>query len=201
MRRDKTTVEGLKDSVDSLALLPDGTILSAQYSVLNLWNLVNGKCIGTIKENEVIRSVILLPEWKIAISSSSRIKVRLAKGNYQCIRNVKLEGCIDYFTLLLLKNGNLLCSVRKDLSINFMVLDSSNDYICIKDFQTRSKRRTQLVNLSDNKFASVSYKKSIKLWDIDNDYKLLKKLDGHTSFVTATLFIAKWVFCIWNLYF
>jgi WD40 repeat protein len=120
------------------------------------------------------------------------IKIRLAKDDYQCIRNINLEGCSNYFTLLLLKNGNLLCSVCKGTSTNFMVLDSSNDYICIKDFQAHSNCRTQLVNLSGSKFASsASWEKSIKLWDIDNDYKLLKRLDGHTSVVIALCFSAK----------
>jgi WD40 repeat protein len=71
-----------------------------------------------------------------------------------------------------------------------MVLDSINDYICIKDFQSHSKWTTQLVNLSDSKFASASLD-SIKLWDIDNDYKLLKRLDGHTGIVEALCFSAK----------
>jgi WD40 repeat protein len=191
MGRDKTILTGHEDSITSLALLPDGTILSAGSRMLKFWNPVNGKCIGTIKEDIGIRSVILLSEWKLAISSPSGIKIRLAKEDYHCIRNINLEGCSEYITLLLLKNGNLLCSVHKDLSTNFMVLDSSNDYICIKDFQAHSRWTTQLVNLSGSKFASASYEDSINLWDIDNDFNLLKKLDGHTSFVVALCFSAK----------
>jgi WD40 repeat protein len=191
MGRDKTILEGHEDSLKSLALLPDGTLLSADYSMLKFWNPVNGKCIGTVKEHIIIRCVILLPEWKLAISLSSGIKIRLAKDEYQCIRNINLEGCYDYFTLLLLNNRNLLCCVYKNTSTNFMVLDSSNDYLCIKDFQAHSKLTTQLANLSVSKFASVSYQDSINLWDIDNDYKLLKRLDGHTDWVNALCFCAK----------
>jgi WD40 repeat protein len=192
MGRDKTILEGHKNSIESLVLLPDGTMLSADYNILKFWNADDCQCIGTIEEDVDINSVILLPEWKFATCSPSGIKIRLAKDDYQCIRNINLERCCDYFTLLLLKNGNLLCSVCKDDSNNLMVLDSSNDYICIKDFQAHSKCRTQLVNLSGSKFASsASWEKSIKLWDIDNDYKLLKRLDGHTSVVVALCFSAK----------
>jgi WD40 repeat protein len=191
MGRNKTTLKGHKNSIESLILLPDGTMLSADYNILKFWNPDNCQCIGTIQDDIDINSVILLPEWKLATCSRSGIKIRLAKDDYQCIRKIKLEGCSDYFTLLLLKNGNLLCSVLKDTSPSFIVLDSSNDYICIKDFQAHSKCTTQLANLSGNKFASASYENGIKLWDIDHDYKLSKRLDGHTSVVIALCFSAK----------
>jgi WD40 repeat protein len=189
--RDGIILTGHVDSIKRLALLPDGTILSSGPRMLKFWNPVNDKCIGTVEEYISMSSVILLPQWKLAISSCSGIKIRLAKDDYQCIRNINLEGCSDYFSLLLLNNGNLLCSVLKDTSTNFMVLDSINDYICIKDIQAHSNWATPLVNLSDNKFASASYENCINLWDIDNNYKLLKKLDGHTSFVKALCFSAK----------
>jgi WD40 repeat protein len=191
MGRNKIILEGHINYIESLILLPDGTMLSAEYEMLKFWNPDECECIGTIKEDVYMRSVILLPEWKLGICLPTGIKIRLAKDNYQCIRMINLEGCSDYFTLLLLKNGNLICSVLKGTSTNFMVLDSSNDYICIKDFHTHSKWTAQLVNLSDSKFASASYENDIKLWDIDNDYKLLKRLDGHTSSVKALCYSAK----------
>jgi WD40 repeat protein len=134
--------------------------------------------------------VVLLPEWKLAVCLPSGIKIRLAKDDYQCIRNTNLEGCSDYFTLLLLKNGNLFCYVCKGTSRSCIMLDSIKDYICIKKFQAHSKWTTQLVNLS-GRFASASYDNSIKLWDIDNDYGLSMRLDGHTSLVIALCFCAK----------
>jgi WD40 repeat protein len=190
MGRDKTILEH-KYSISSLVLLPDGTILAAECIMLKFWNPDNCQCIGTVNEDISIRSVILLPEWKFAICLAFGIKIRLAKDDYQCIRNINLEGCYDYFTLLLLKNGNLVCSLNKSFSINFMVLDSNNDYICIQKFRAHSKWTTQLVNLSGNKFASASNEKFINLWDIDNDYKLLKKLDGHAGSVKALCFSAR----------
>jgi WD40 repeat protein len=48
-----------------------------------------------------------------------------------------------------------------------------------------------IVNLSGNKFASASYENCIKLWDVDNDYKFLKRLSGHTESVSALCFSAK----------
>jgi WD40 repeat protein len=48
------------------------------------------------------------------------------------------------------------------------------------------------VNLSGNKFASsASYEDSIKFWGVDDGYKLLKRLDGHTKWVAALCFSAK----------
>jgi WD40 repeat protein len=107
------------------------------------------------------------------------------------VLGINVEWCYDYFTLLLLENGNFICSVCKNIFTSFMVLDSSNDYICIKDFRAHSKQTTQLVNLSGSKFASTSHEDGIKLWNIDNDYKLLKRLDGHTGFVIALCFSDK----------
>jgi hypothetical protein len=101
--RGKTILKGHEDNVNSLALLQDGTILSAGLYMLKFWNPDNCQCIGTIKEEFGIRSLILLPEWKLAICLPSGIKLRLTKDDYQCIRNINLEGCCDYFTLLLLK--------------------------------------------------------------------------------------------------
>jgi hypothetical protein len=130
MGRSQTILEGKEYSVDSLALLPDGTILSAEYNMLKFWNPDNCECIGSIEEDVVSESVILLPECKLAVCLSTGIKIRLAKYGYQCIRTIKLEGCINYGNLLLLKNGNLVCSVLKEIFVNIMALDSDNDYIC-----------------------------------------------------------------------
>jgi WD40 repeat protein len=173
--RVKSILRGHEHSVDSLVLLPDATILSAEYNMLKFWNPDNYECIGSNEEEDtIIRSVIILPEWKLATCLFTGIKIRLAKDDYQYIKCINLEGCSDYLTLLLLKNGNLICSALKEISTNIMILDSNNDYMGIKDFPAHLQRTTQLINLSGNKFASASYENCIKLWDIDNDYKLLK---------------------------
>jgi WD40 repeat protein len=134
MGRDKTILEH-RNPIECLVLLPNGTILAAEYEMLKFWNLDNGKCIGIIEEDVYIRSITLLPEWKFAICLPSCIKIRLAKDDYQCIRYINLEWCSDYFTLLLLENGNVLCSVRKDLSTSFMVLDSAMITYALKSFR------------------------------------------------------------------
>jgi WD40 repeat protein len=84
--RDKTILEGHKYSVDSLVLLPDGTILSAEYNMLKFWNPDTCKCIGSIEEKDtIIRSVIILPEWKLATCSPTGIKIRLAEDDYRVL--------------------------------------------------------------------------------------------------------------------
>jgi hypothetical protein len=55
--------------------------------MLKFWNPDNCQCIATIEEDMIISSVILLPEWKLATCLPTGIKIRLAKGDYQCVRN------------------------------------------------------------------------------------------------------------------
>jgi hypothetical protein len=73
MGRDKTILEGHKNRIESLVLLPDGTMLSADYNILKFWNPDDCQCIGTVEEgvDVDINSVILLPEWKLATCSRS----------------------------------------------------------------------------------------------------------------------------------
>jgi WD40 repeat protein len=156
--------------------LPDDTIITASDDkTMKLWNMNNFQCIKTIEGNSAFISVVLLPNNNLMSLLSNGINIWDINNGFKCIKTIYMKDYSRFCSLLLLTNRNIAFTAHSDLKMIYciLVLDSANDYTCIKVLGEQS--RWLLVNISNNRFASASYY-SIKLWDINDDYKCLKNI-------------------------
>jgi hypothetical protein len=86
------------------------------------------------------------------IASGSRKAIKFWDSNLdsqECIKLVHIYGYKDYNDILVLSNGNLACTAHNKERQNILVLDSNDEYKCIKvidDYKTSIIYK--LVNLS-----------------------------------------------------
>jgi WD40 repeat protein len=114
----------------SLAVLPNGKIVSAEHTI-RLWDTYNNIVLKTlIVEDEVI-FITALPDNTIVICLQNSI-VKIWKTEYLII-TTKLEEYKTFYDALLLPNGNIACIAdNHNYDANILILDSKNNYKCLK---------------------------------------------------------------------
>jgi WD40 repeat protein len=128
-----------ENEFSSIALLPNGNILSAsREKALKLWNINDNNCIFLATE-QFVTSLLILPEDKFACCSSKYNHINIwemkADSNPECIKSINTyEGCKFISKLFLLSDLNVACSARFDESFRILILDSKNEYNCIQNF-------------------------------------------------------------------
>jgi WD40 repeat protein len=95
-------------------------------------------------------------------------------------------------SIVLLSNGNIACNaIFNNINPHILILDYKKNYSCTHLLGEHEHLIDSLVNLSDNRFASASHDKTIKIWDIAEHYKCVRTLHGHNGWVLCLLFIEK----------
>jgi WD40 repeat protein len=179
--------------VTSLALLPDGNIVSgSDNTTLKIWDVNTNECKKTILGHQCnIKSVITLPDDKIvSCSVDGNIKIWDINDDFKCLRTINLPGFTMFNQLVLLSNGNIACTAIKHFETYILVFDRQVDFrSIIKTIKAQTISDNYTVILSGDKFASTGQGYSINIYDVDNGYECVKVIKGHASVISALLFI------------
>jgi WD40 repeat protein len=162
--------------ISILALLPNGDIISAYEETLKIWSISQKKCIRTLHgHREFINSIIVLQNGYIASCGMyPEIKIWNLNSQPECIKTLKLGSYNSPTKLFLLSNGNIACSRFGRHQRYMSILDCQNDFECIKEISDEQGPQC-IVSLANGLIASQNCY-SICIYDINDDYKLVKEL-------------------------
>jgi WD40 repeat protein len=174
----KTILADHNDTVMSLALLSDTTIVSASNDkTLRVWNTTNYQFIKIIKDEGTIKSVISLPNNYFA-SCTWDGTINIWDNNYKLIKTIQVDLYTCFWSLLLLPNNNIAFSAKQGSEYYILILDFNDGYNNTGiTFTEHMDYVTAMVNLSGNRFASGSEDGVIQIWEVlANSCKAVKTL-------------------------
>jgi len=173
-------------SVNTLALLPDGRLISGSLDkTIKLWDLKSQTCVATLTgHGKSVEALALLPDGRL-VSGSKDNTIKLWDLKSQvCVAT--LSGHSDGVTALVpLPDGRLISS-SLDNTIKLWNLQKTSFFQkpCIATLSGHSNGVTALVLLPDGRLMSGSYDKTIKLWDLKSQ-TCVATLTGHSHYVGA----------------
>jgi WD40 repeat protein len=191
--RSKTNLFEHTRSISSMILLPNGNIFALSVDgIFKEWD--NDICIRTLKaDNRIYSSLALLPDGVIASGDlEGNIIIWTDAGDsFIEVKIIKETNYWNFDNLLLLSKGNLAFTAANSFSYRIIILDgSAMNYRILKRLNVHLGWITCLVNISNDKFASSSFDKTIKIWN-SIDYDCVKTLEGHEDEVLSLLCIDK----------
>jgi WD40 repeat protein len=165
-----------KACIETLALLPNNTLISASRDAINIWDINTWDRIRTLKPPQDFVSAAVLPQG-IIVSTSSEGLVKTWDTNNNFEEDTIMTGKYAAFRVLtLLTNSYLAFSAYYEDTFCIIILDHYNRFECIKIIKAHTKQINSLVNLTGNKFATGSGDGTIKIWDADDGYNCLNTL-------------------------
>ena len=133
-----------------------------------------------------VHSLLQLFDGRLASCSNDKtIKIYNMKNNYHC--DITITGhteCITYIDQL---NDGKLLSCSYDQSIKIWTLFTTS-FKC--DYTIENAHNgwiNKVISLTNNRFASCSWDKTIKIWNNNHPYNLIRRLHGHTIFITSII--------------
>jgi WD40 repeat protein len=158
------TIEGHIDYVYSLINLNDGFYASGSGDkTIKIWN-TNNECVNTIKEDNPVLSLLLLPGDNILSGAYQTIKIWKCDNDYKDIQyTYTLTGHTGYSNTLYLVNNDYIISGSYDTTIK--VWDIKNGYQCINTLIGHNNAISSLLILNNNRLISTSWDKTIRLWN------------------------------------
>ena len=157
------------------------------YNILiNHVDINNINNIKTIYEHsKFVNSLLLLSDGRLASCSEDKtIKIYDIKNNYHC--DITLEGHTDCVTYISQLYNNILIScsshtikiwsiTQSSYQCDYTINNAHNDYIY------------KVIPLTNNRIASCSADKTIKIWNSNHPYNLINTLNGHNNYVTSII--------------
>jgi WD40 repeat protein len=193
-----TTILNKDDTnpINAAALLPNGKILVAHDDgTFKFWDIKQRHCVYS-EIKLVVKLILLLPGEDILTLNKDLNKIQLWRLDvnhdykYMCYKNITSEYEERFSNILLLPNGNLVCSTLEGLHfLDTQVFDYTNNYISFKRLGGHRYIVKASVNLDGNKFATACV--DIRIRDINNDYHSSKVLRGHNSRIASLFYIEK----------
>jgi WD40 repeat protein len=166
--------------IKSLALLPNGHLLSASnLGILKLWNTNSLKCIKAIDCEFTIYSIAVLPGGQIATCQNHEVHIWNDQLFSTKIKTISFEDNYkDFNNLLVLhKNNYLAFSARLFSSHCIIILDCMKDYSCVKIMHEHTNCINSVINISNNRFASGSADKKVKIYDSNDDFNCIQTFE------------------------
>jgi WD40 repeat protein len=173
----------------SLALLPNGHFLSASnLGILKVWNTNSLECIKTIDCEFTINSIAILSGGQIAICQNHEVHIWNDQLFSTKIKTISFEDNYrDFNNLLVLTNNNYLAfSAKLFSSYCIIILDCMKNYNCVKIIREHARFINSLINISNNRFASGSYDKKVKIYD--SNFNCIKTFEM-TNYVMRMLYL------------
>jgi WD40 repeat protein len=178
-----------RGNIYSLALLQDGNIASSSDNILKVWNTESGSCLWTLTEDSFIGYLLSIPNRNfISISPKGKLRVYNISDYYSHVKTMDLIGFCEVDNMLLLPNGNIVCSAIFEKTPSIVVLDPTNEYCYLKVI-TISFDVYMIINLED-KFVTGSRDTIIRVWSVGN-YKLLNSIIGHDESIVFLFYNKK----------
>ena len=151
--------------------------------IVDINNIINIKTIN--ERSKFVTSLLLLSDGRLASCSRDKtIKIYDIKNNYHC--DITLEGHTDCVTYISQLYNNILIScsshtikiwsiTQSSYQCDYTINNAHNDYIW------------KVIPLTNNRIASCSGDKTIKIWNSNHPYNLINTLNGHTDDVRSII--------------
>lgn len=128
-----------------------------------------------IEEKNRISSVIILSDGKIAVSVENTIKIYNPNDNYHCDIEINSKDKI----MFQLDNTKIVS--YSDNKINIWNIKQSSLECEYSIEEAHSKEIEHITKLSDNRMASCSSDRKIRIWSSNYPYKLIKSIHSKTG--------------------
>jgi WD40 repeat protein len=188
MGKSKVLLLGCKADYPKITLLDSGNAATACWDgKLRIFDTKNYKCIKTVEGVNEIQSMVTLSDNNIAICASHHIKIFDTSKDYQCIKTISVNGH-KYDKLFVLSNGDLASKAYIN-QYSIVIYHHNTDYNSFKELTEAEDGFMCITSISKCNVAIGSYKSLlIYIYDIEDDYKCLKKLSGHKDWILDIVF-------------
>ena len=179
------TIIGHSNYVYGLQLLGNNQLASASDDkTIQIWNVDTGECIRTLTGHRTgVFSLKSLDDNRLAIGSwDSKIKIwNFTSG--ECIRTINVYSlkCGPVYSLQLLHNKTLVSGSWGKRSLKLWNIETGE---CLRTIDAHYYAIRSLALLNNNKLASGSNGKLIKILDLDSG-EIIITLAGHSASVTC----------------
>jgi hypothetical protein len=188
----KTSLVGHKLTPSSIALMPDGNVISvSKDKTLKLWDINNNTCIGTVSafvELVDVSLLVLSDSTVITCSRNNHIQLWDVKVKFSCTKVIRLNKYKPVKSNpIILANGYLVVSaIDYNLAASILILDlNKDDNNILKKLTESTYHWHSFVNITNNTFASVNFHGNISIWDTNNTYRCIRRLNSHKTKVIA----------------
>lgn len=141
------------------------------------------------KHTDGIRALCFLKDKRMVSCSEDQSIMVYHLNTFEV--DIHIQNCHDYsvWSLYVLKNGNLGSSGGDEIKIWKI---KGNNYKLLYTLLGHEDDVLKLIELKDNKLCSCSFRE-IKIWDNKCNYKCIRSLKGHDSWVNSIFEIDNYI--------
>lgn len=158
-------------------ILPKEEFLNYTFETMNIIR----------QHKDVVMSIILLKDGRIASASIDKTIKIYEKYTYQCI--MSMQGHKRGIECIIQVNNGQIVSCSNDKTIRVWSISLTN-YKCLDTYEGAHKSPiNKVIELSNGKIASCSFDLMIKVWSLSPKIVELMELAGNTTFVNSIIYV------------
>jgi WD40 repeat protein len=171
------TLSGHEGTIKSLLELTNKNLISgSEDKTIRIWDYKEFKNIRIIENDFPIPTLINLPGCFFASGGGKNITIW--DTTCRCINTI--EEKLIVIRILLLPDNNIVSGTSRDIKI-YKCNYGYKEIHCIMIMSEHTQAISSLCLLNDQYLVSGSFDKTIKLWDINNNFKCINTLKGHEN--------------------